>query len=426
MMEYIFIVFGGMNMEQKKKMSISVKTIIGLALGVIAGLLLQNHQEFAISYIEPFGTLFLNCIKMIVVPLVLASIVTGTCGIGDAKKMGKIGGKTILYFLCTTAFAASIGIIIANVFRVGKGFELVAAEAPEVSTEGVGLISMLLNIVPSNPIAALVEGNMLQIIFFAVVLGGGIIVAGEKGAPLAKAFDSLAEVMYKVTGIIMSFTPIAVFALITPVVAQNGPKVLLPLISVVLAVYGGCILHIAVVYLSTVRGFAKVSPRQFLKETMEAIVFAFTTASSSATLPYSMDAAKRLGVPQSVRSFVLPLGSTINMDGTAIYQGICALFIANVYGIHLTLTQQISIVLTCTFASIGAAGIPGSAMVMLSMVLQSVGLPLAGISLVAGIDRITDMAPTATNITGDIACSVVVAATEKCLDPEATKAEEVL
>lgn len=410
-------------MQPKKKLSISAKTIIGLLLGVCAGMLLQNHKDFATSYIEPFGTLFLNCIKMIVVPLVLASIVTGTCGIGDAKKVGKIGGKTILYFMCTTAFAATIGLVIANVFHIGKGFELAAAKAPEVSTEGVGLISMLLNIVPSNPIAALAEGNMLQIIFFAVVLGGGIVAAGEKGEPLAKVFDSLAEVMYKVTGAIMNFTPIAVFALITPVIAQNGPKVLLPLLSVILAVYGGCILHAVLVYATTVRAFSKISPVQFFKEAMESIIFAFTSASSSATLPYSMSAAKRLGVPQSIRSFVIPLGSTINMDGTAIYQAICALFIANVYGINLTLTQQITIVLTCTFASIGAAGIPGSAMIMLSMVLQSAGLPLAGISLVAGIDRITDMAPTATNITGDIACSVIVAATEKCLDPEATVAE---
>lgn len=405
-------------MKQKKKLSLPIKTIIGLALGVAAGLLLQNHTDFAKSYIEPFGTLFLNCIKMIVVPLVLASIVTGTCGIGDAKKVGRIGGKTILYFMCTTAFAASIGLIIGNVFQIGKGFEIVGAEAPEISTEGVGLINMLLNIVPANPVAALTEGNMLQIIFFAVVLGGGIVVSGEKGAPLAKAFHSLAEVMYKITGAIMSFTPIAVFALITPVVSENGPRVLLPLISVILAVYGACLFHAILVYATTVRAFAKIGPIQFFREAMESIVFAFTSASSSATLPFSMDASKRLGVPQAVRSFVLPLGSTINMDGTAIYQGICALFIANVYGIDLTLTQQITIVLTCTFASIGAAGIPGSAMVMLSMVLQSVGLPLAGISLVAGIDRITDMAPTATNITGDIACSVVVAATEHQLGTE--------
>ena len=187
---------------------------------------------------------------------------------------------------------------------------------------------------------------MLQIIFFSVVLGGGIVVAGEKGAPLAKAFNSLAEVMYKVTGAIMNFTPIAVFALIAPVVSQNGPKVLLPLISVVFAVYGACILHAVFVYGTTVRAFAKIGPVRFFKEAMEPIIFAFTSASSSATLPFSMDASKRLGVPQSVRSFVIPLGSTINMDGTAIYQGICALFIANIYGIDLTLTQQITIVLT--------------------------------------------------------------------------------
>ena len=319
----------------------------------------------------------------------------------------------MLYFLCTTACAATLGVLASNILDIGKGFEIAGDVAEVTIPENPGIINTLINIIPANPIQSLANGEMLQIIAFAIIIGGGIMMIGEKGKPIYRAFDSLAEAMYAITGVIMKFTPIAVFALIAPIVAENGLKVLLPLISVVLAVYGVCVLHALIVYSTSVKIFSGIGPREFFRKSAEAIVFAFTSASSSATLPYSMKSAEDLGVSEPVRSFVLPLGSTINMDGTAIYQGICALFIANVYGIELTLVQQITIVLTCTFASVGAAGIPGSAMVMLSMVLQSVGIPLEGIGLVAGIDRITDMAPTATNITGDIACSVVVGASEK-------------
>ncbi len=409
---------------KKKKLNMSVKTLIALTLGVIAGLLLQDYKEEAAAYIGPFGTLFLNCIKMIVVPMVFSSIIVGICGIGDAKKVGRIGGKTVLYFLCTTAFAATFGLIVANVFKIGKGFQI-AADIGEVTIpENPGIIDTLLNIIPSNPIQALANGDMLQVIAFAIILGGGIVMIGDVGSPIYRAFNGLAEAMYAITGVIMKFTPIAVFALITPIVAENGPAVLLPLLGVILAVYGTCLIHAVVVYSSSVKLFSGVGPVEFFRKSMEAIVFAFTSASSSATLPYSMKAAEDLDVPQEVSSFVLPLGSTINMDGTAIYQAICAIFIANVFGLDLDLGQQITIVLTCTFASVGAAGIPGSAMVMLTMVLQSVGLPLAGIGLVTGIDRITDMAPTATNITGDIACAVVVAASEKKRGEKDAKAIE--
>ncbi len=397
----------------EKKLSMPVKTLIGLICGVVVGLLLENNADIATTYISPFGTLFLNCIKMVVVPMVFSSIVVGVCGIGDAKRVGRIGGKTVLYFLCTTICAASFGIIAANLFKIGQGFTIEGSVAEVTIPENPGIINTLINIIPSNPIQSIANGDMLQIIAFAIVVGAGTVIVGEKAKYVYKFFDGMAEIMFSITGVIMKFTPFAVFALITPVVAQNGIKVLLPLISVVLIVYGTCIFHAIVVYSSSVKIFSGISPVKFFKDAAEAIVFAFTSASSSATLPYSMKSAEKLGVSEPVASFVLPLGSTINMDGTAIYQGICALFIANVYGIELTLVQQITIVLTCTFASIGAAGIPGSAMIMLSMVLQSVGLPLEGIGLVAGIDRITDMAPTATNITGDIACSVVVGATEK-------------
>jgi Na+/H+-dicarboxylate symporter len=400
-----------------KKMQLSTKILIGLAAGILAGILLQGSPDVANVWIKPFGTLFLNLIKMIIVPLVLASLIVGTCGLGDVKKLGRIGGKTIAYYLLTTAFAVILGLILANIFNVGAGYvlpsDVKAAEASKIPS----VVDTLLNIIPTNPIKAAADGNMLQIIAFALILGSGVIALGDKGKPLFDFFDSLAEASYKITGGIMNFAPYAVFALITPVVAANGPKVLLPLLSVIVAVYIGCILHAALVYSSTLAIFAKFNPMKFFKGIFPAQAIAFTTCSSSATLPVNMKCTEEnLGVPKSISSFILPLGATINMDGTALYQGICALFIANVYGLELTIAQQATIVLTATLASIGTAGVPGAGLIMLTMVLQTVGLPLEGLALVAGIDRILDMARTTVNITGDSACAVVIAASENELD----------
>lgn len=406
-----------------KKMQLSTKILIGLVAGIVVGALLQGAPDIANTWIKPFGTLFLNLIKMIIVPLVLASLVVGTCGLGDVKKLGRIGGKTLAYYLLTTAFAVTLGLILANIFNVGAGFTLPAdvkaAEAKEIPS----FVDTLLNIIPTNPIKAMADGNMLQIIAFALFLGGGIVVLGDRGKPLYNFFDSLAEASYKITGGIMSLAPYAVFALIVPVVATNGPKVLLPLISVIIIVYAGCFLHAALVYSSTVSVFAKMSPLKFFKGVFPAQAIAFTTCSSAAALPVNMKRTEEeLGVSKGISSFVLPLGATINMDGTALYQGVCALFIANVYGIDLTIAQQATIVLTATLASIGTAGVPGAGLIMLTMVLQSLGLPLEGLALVAGIDRILDMARTTVNITGDSACAVVIAASEKELNRVAEKA----
>ncbi len=399
---------------QKKKLNLSIKVMIGLAAGVVAGLLIP--AGIANTFIKPFGTLFLNLIKMVVVPLVFSSIVVGTCGLGDAKALGRLGGKTVGFYLFTTALAVTIGLIAGNLFPVGQGLAFEMEALGEVETTSV--VDTFLNIVPTNPIQALADGNMLQVIFFAIALGIGIILCGEKGEPLHKVVDALAETMYALTGAIMRLAPFAVFALVTPVVAVNGPDILLPMLGVILTVYGACAFHMLVVYSAAVGGIARVSPVRFFKEAAPAMIFAFSSASSAATIPFSMEATERLGAPQPVRSFVLPLGATINMDGTAIYQGVCALFIANAYGVNLTLEQQLTIILTCTLASIGTAGVPGAGAVMLTMVLSSVGLPAEGLAMgmVLGIDRILDMARTTVNITGDIACSVVVAASEKQLD----------
>lgn len=401
-----------------KKMQLTTKIFIGLALGIVLGIILQPNPEIANKFIKPFGTLFLNLIKLVIVPLVFSSLVVGATSMDDVRKLGRIGGKTMAYYLLTTAFAVTIGMILANVTNVGGGYTIPVDAKVEIAA-APNVIDTLLNIIPSNPLKALVDGNMLQIIAFALIIGAGIIGIGEKGKNLQSFFDSFAEVMYKIIAVVMEFAPIGVFALITPVVAQNGPSVLLPLLKLIIVVYIGCALHAILTYSLTVWGFAKVSPIQFFKGVAPAMVFAFTTASSSATLPINMKRCEdNLGVPKSIASFTLPLGATVNMDGTAIYQGICAFFIAQIYGLELSLTAQLTIILTATLASIGTAGVPGAGMIMLGMVLQSVGLPIEGIAIIAGVDRILDMMRTMINVTGDAACSVIVAATEGELNRE--------
>ena len=388
----------------RRKLPLSLRILLGLGLGVLAGLALQDAPEFSAAWIQPFGTLFLNLVKMLVVPLVFCSLTAGVGGLGDARHMGRVGGRTLLFYLCTTALAVALGLLSANLFPVGRGlgYPLPAAreEAPSFS-----LADTLLGIVPTNPIQALAEGNMLQILFFALALGWASLTIGEKGAPLLRAFGSLAEAMYALTERIMVLAPVAVFALIAPVVAAEGPRVLSSLLGVAVLVYGACLVQLLLVYGGAVGALARRSPRRFFREALPAVVFAFSSASSAGALPFSLEAA-------GVRSFVLPLGATLNMDGTAIYQGVCALFIANAYGIPLALPQQLTIILTCTLASVGTAGVPGAGAVMLGMVLQSVGLPVEGVALVLGIDRVLDMARTAVNVAGDLACAVVVSAAE--------------
>lgn len=399
-------------MKRLRKINLSIWIVAGLILGVLAGLALQSVPDAAERFLQPIGTLFLNVVKLLIVPLVFSSITVGVCGLGDAKSVGRVGGKTIVFYLFTTALAVTAGLLAGNLFPVGGSMGLSAPVEEASSEAALDLADTLLNMVPTNPVAALAEGNMLQIIVTALILGGGILIAGEKGQALFQVMESLADTMYAITGAVMKFAPVAVFALIAPVVARYGPSVLLDLLGVIALVYGACLVHAVVVYSAAVGALGKTGPVRFFRESAPAILFAFSSSSSAATLPFAMDAAERLGASHPVRSFVLPLGATINMDGTAIYQGVCALFIANAYGISLTLEQQLTIVLTCTLASIGTAGVPGAGTVMLSMVLSSVGLPVEGVSLVWGVDRVLDMARTALNVTGDIACSVVVSRTE--------------
>lgn len=397
-----------------KKLNLSLQVLIALFIGIICGLALQGRPQIAVTFIKPFGSLFLNAIKMVIVPLVFSSLVVGVYQLEDIKQLGKIGGKTFIYYLCTTVFAVSGGLFFANLIKPGKGFQLPAEAVTAEIKEAPAFVDVFVNIIPSNPLKSMVEGDMLQIIFFALIVGGAILSLGKKAKALADVFESMAEVMYKITGFIMRFAPIGVFALISTVVAQQGLDVLKPLALVIVTAYLASIVHMLAVYSAAVKTFGDVSPIKFFKGAFAAWATAFTTSSSSGSLPVSMNCAeKNLGVPKHISSFVLPLGATINMDGTAIYQGVCAVFIAQVYGVELSLAQQLSIVLTTTLASIGTAGVPGAGLVMLSMVLQSAGLPIEGIALLAGIDRILDMMRTSVNVLGDISAAVIVSKPQK-------------
>lgn len=396
-------------MKAKKKMSLALQIFIGLGLGIIAGLifLASGKADFAVSYVKPFGTIFLNLIKFIVVPIVLCSIISGVISMQDIRKVGSIGWKTVVYYMMTTACAVVIGLVFANLFK-GSFLKLETTDLQYEVAATTNFMDTLVNIFPSNIIAPLSNATMLQVIVIALFFGFGIILSGEKGEPLAKVINSLSDVSMVIMELILKLSPFGVFCLITPVVAENGPKILGSLAMVLLAAYVCYIIHAVVVYSSTVKTLGGVSPLQFFKGMAPAMIMAFSSASSVGTLPLNIECTEKLGAKRDVASFVLPLGATINMDGTAIYQGVCAVFIATCFGIDLTMTQMLTIVLTATLASIGTAGVPGSGMIMLAMVLQSVGLPVEGIALVAGVDRIFDMGRTVVNITGDAACAICV------------------
>lgn len=401
-------------MKKRRKLSLAAQIFIGLGLGIIAGLLFMagGQTEWTVNYIKPFGTIFLNLIKFIVVPIVLTSIISGVISMRDIRKVGSIGWKTIVFYMATTACAVVIGLIFANIFKGSFGV-LQTSGLEYEAADPVNFMDTLVNIFPSNIIQPMAEATMLQVIVIALFFGFGIILAGEKAAPLASVVTSLADVSMVVMELILKLSPIGVFCLITPVVAENGSAVLGSLAMVLLAAYICYVIHMAVVYSLSVKTLAKISPIAFFKGMAPAMAMAFSSASSVGTLPLNLECTEKLGAKRDIASFVLPLGATINMDGTAIYQGVCSVFIASCFGVDLTVSQMLTIVLTATLASIGTAGVPGSGMIMLAMVLQSVGLPVEGIALVAGVDRIFDMGRTTVNITGDAACTLAVSRMEE-------------
>jgi Na+/H+-dicarboxylate symporter len=396
-------------------MNLSFKILGGLILSVVVGLITgPGPLPFVKTWIAPIGTMFINLIKMMIVPVVFTSLVVGMTGLGDTKKLGRIGAKVIGLYLVTTAIAIVIGFGVAMVGQPGVGLEIGSGTAAVKVKAAPSVMQVFVDMIPANPINSMAKADILPVIIFALFVGYAIVkLGGEKGAFLTKLFDAGAEVCYKIIGAVMEFAPIGVFALLLPVVMQNGPKVLLPLLSVILCVAIGCAIHAVAIYSSLTRIWGHMSPVTFFKGMSEAMMIAFTTCSSSATLPVNMRCAQeKLGVDRNIASFVLPLGATINMDGTALYMGVCSLFIANVFGIHLGFNEMAMIVLTGTLASIGTAGVPGAGLIMLAMVLQSVQLPIEGLALVAGIDRVLDMFRTTLNITGDVAVAVVVNASE--------------
>ncbi len=388
--------------------------LVGLVLGVVVGMLFKSLAQG----LAPVGALFLNAIKMLIVPLVFVSLVAGITAMSDSAKLGRISVKTISIYLITTAFAVSIGLAFGTLFSPGEGMNMVASGSEEAK-QAPSLVQILVGLVPTNPVTAFAEGNILQIIVFAIALGVSMNLVGEKAAPVVRLFDSLAEVFYKLTDLVMRFAPIGVFALIAGVVASHGIEVLLPLAGVIGVIYLASIAHLLLVYGGLIGGLARLSPLRFFRGIAPALAVAFSTSSSSGTLPVSIECArKNLGVSQGVAGFVLPVGATINMDGTAIYQGVLALFIAQAFGIDLNAGQYLMIILTATLASIGTAGVPGAGLIMLGLVLTSVGLPLEGVALIAGIDRILDMARTTVNVAGDLMTTTLVGSSEKELDRE--------
>lgn len=393
-------------------MKLWMKILIALVLGVGVGLLLGPKADF----IKPIGSIFLNLINMIIMPLVLASIVVSITKIRDLKRLGRVGLTTFGMFLLTTVAAILIGLTFAHFLKPGLGMSLKTVQ--NVSTPSIpGLGEIILSLVPVNPLSALVNGNILQVIVFAIFLGIAVNLSGERGRALLEVFESLADVMYRLTSIIMEFSPIGVFALMASVTGSLGYVVIVPLIKLLIIYYAACLFHIFFVFCGILWFMARISPVPFFKGMGDAIVMAFSTCSSLATLPVSMHCIqKNLGVSRNVTSFVLPLGTTLNMNGAALYQAMAAMFVAQAYGIELSGPVILLLIATSTISAIAAAGVPGSGFLMLSLVFGAVGLPLEGMALLAGIDRLREMPSTVLNVLGNGVCALYIAEKEDALD----------
>ena len=379
-----------------------------------------------ISWLRPIGALFLRLIRMVIVPLVFASLLVGVASLGDVRKLGRLGGKTLGLYLSTTAIAVTIGLICANIIQPGDflneadrisllaQFDSDAGSRMSAAADAPSTVDTVLSIIPTNPAASLTEGDMLQIIFFAIVFGISLTLLGPgQATPVVTFFDKVQQAMIILIQLVMELAPFGVAALVAEVIGLSGLSVLQALLAYGLTVVLGLAIHAGLVYGGLVHSLAKISWLTFMRAIRQAQLIAFSTSSSSATLPVSIQCAEqRLGVSNPVASFVLPLGSTVNMDGTALYQGVAAVFIAQVFQLDLSLSAQLTIVLTATMASIGAAGVPGAGIVTLALVLTTLGVPMAGIALILGIDRLLDMCRTAVNVTGDLAVTAVVAKSE--------------
>ncbi len=415
-------------------MKLYTKISIGLVLGAIVGIVANylsaktgwTTGATVLGSLAPVGDAFIRAITMIVIPLVVASLVVGVASLGDLRSVGRLGGKTVAYYMTTTAIAVTIGIVLSNVLKPGSRiteeakqellteFGGAAAGRIELAQQQPGIVDLVLNIIPSNPVKAAADGNMLSLIFFTILFGAAAsMLVDEKKRVLIGFFDGVNDISMTIINWIMELAPYAVFALLAAVTAQFGMEVLTALLRYTLVVIVGLLIHATLTYGLSVRFLARRAVLAFYKKAREVQVFGFSTSSSNATLPLTMRVAEEeLGVSRRISRFVLPLGATINMDGTALYQGVAVMFIAQVFGIDLSIATQLTVVLTATLASIGAAGVPSAGIITLALVLVQAGVPETGIALILGVDRILDMLRTAVNITGDLAAAAFVARSE--------------
>lgn len=416
--------------KEKKKIGLTSKIFIALIAGAVFGIILcylvpsSSFKDDIIvnGILQVVGQGFIRLMKMLVVPLVFCSIVCGSMSIGDTKKLGTVGVRTLIFYLCTTALAITVALSVGNIINPGVGLDMskIQANAADVAEmESTSLTNTLLNIIPDNPINSLASGNMLQIIVFALIVGIILAKLGERTETVSNFFSQFNDIMMEMTMMVMSLAPIGVFCLIAKTFAGIGFSAFVPLAKYMIGVLSALAIQCFVVYLGLLKIFTGLNPFKFIKNFFPVMAFAFSTATSNATIPMSIDTlAKKMGVSKRISSFTIPLGATINMDGTAIMQGVAVVFAAQAFGIHLTMTDYITVIGTATLASIGTAGVPSVGLVTLTMVFNSVGLPVEAIGLIMGIDRILDMSRTAVNITGDAVCTTIVAHQNKALDRE--------
>jgi Na+/H+-dicarboxylate symporter len=399
-----------------RRLSLTTQIFIGMAVGLVVGAIVG--PEISTQWLKPFGDIFIRLIRMLVVPLVFVSLAAGAANLGDIAKLGRIGGKILGLYIGTTLVAAVVGVTLGLLIQPGAGLAKEGLQAPEVAT-APSWGAFFTNLFPLNPVDAMARADMLQIIVFALMFGIAMSMAGEKAKGLRSLFDEANAAIMQLVLIVMRLAPIGVAALMAWVAAVVGLDILLPLAKYVVGVILGVFLHAAIIYSLIVWVIGGVNPVRFFQNALECMAVAFSTASSAATLPVNMNVAeKKMGVKREIYGFTLPLGATINMDGTCIYMGLATVLIAQFYGITLTAEQLFAVILTATMASIGAAGVPGAGLIMMSLVLTSIGLPLEGIAIIAGIDRIPDMFRTTLNTIGDSAATIAVARSEGMLDKE--------
>ncbi|MDN4593852.1 glutamate/aspartate:proton symporter GltP [Polycladomyces subterraneus] len=417
----------------KRKLGLAWQILIGLILGITVGAVFYGNPAVE-QYLKPIGDIFIRLIKMIVIPIVISSLVVGVAGVGDMKKLGKLGGKTLLYFEIITTVALIIGLFAANVFQPGAGVDMKSLHKEDIQkyvtttkeVEDHGFVDTFVNIVPENLFTSLAEGHMLSIIFFSVLFGLGVAAIGDKGKPVLRFFQGTAEAMFYVTNQVMKFAPFGVFALIGVTVSKFGVDSLVPLSKLVLLVYASMIFFVLVV-LGVTAKIAGTSIFRIIRILKDELILAYSTASSETVLPKLMEKMEKFGCPKAITSFVIPTGYSFNLDGSTLYQAIAAIFIAQMYGIHLSLSEQITLLLTLMVTSKGIAGVPGVSFVVLLATLGAMGLPVEGLAFIAGVDRLMDMARTAVNVCGNSLAAVVMSKWEKQYDEKQAEAywEEV-